>query len=379
MPLYTVHFHETALKGANRPLFERHPRDNIRRTLGEGTKVKSFLRRILVDTPVEEVAQVANVCGIAYALRIQRLPLNLAAAGQAVIDQFARSRPGHFRISARRVDKAYPLTSPEIDKEVGAIVHEATGVPVRLRNAERDIQLTVTQEEILLGVERAEGPGGLPVGASGRVAVLMSGGIDSPVAAWRMMNRGCRCDLIHFHSHPLVDRTTQEKARDLAETLNRWQLTTRLHLVPLAPIQTEIRLNCPENLRVILYRRFMLRIAERIARRRKCGALITGESLGQVASQTLHNLGTVSAVATLLVLRPLIGLDKQEIIRTAERLGTFPISIQPDQDCCQLFVPPRPATKSTDAQATEAEAALDVEALVAAAVENTEVVKLGTN
>ncbi|MHC4490921.1 MAG: tRNA sulfurtransferase, partial [Planctomycetota bacterium] len=219
--------------------------------------------------------------------------------------------------------------------------------------------------------------GGLPVGTGGRVAVLMSGGIDSPVAAWRMINRGCRADLLHFHSHPLVDRTTQEKARDLAEILTQWQYRTRLHLVPLAQVQTEVRLHCPERLRVILYRRFMVRIGEWIARRRRCRALVTGESLGQVASQTLSNLATVDAVATLPVLRPLIGMDKQEIVRLAERLETYPISIQPDQDCCRLFVPAHPATKSTPAELEEAERALDVGALAKDAVERTETVDLG--
>jgi len=234
------------------------------------------------------------------------------------------------------------------------------------------VHLAVLRDEILLAVDKRPGPGGLPVGTGGRVAVLLSGGIDSPVAAWRMINRGCRADLVHFHSWPLVDRTTQEKARDLAAVLSRWQFRSRLHLVPLAEIQKEVRLKAPEALRVILYRRFMVRLAERIAKRRKCRALVTGESLGQVASQTLENLGTVDAVATLPVLRPLIGMDKREIIAAAERLGTYDISIRKDQDCCQLFVPPKPATKSTPWQAENAEAELDVEALVEDALARTE-------
>ncbi|MFQ5845065.1 MAG: tRNA sulfurtransferase, partial [Planctomycetota bacterium] len=217
-----------------------------------------------------------------------------------------------------------------------------------------------------------DGPGGLPVGTGGRVAVLMSGGIDSPVAAWRMMKRGCRADLIHFHSHPLVDRTTQDKARDLAELLTRWQYRTRLHLVPLARIQTEVRLRAPEALRVVLYRRFMMRIAAALARRRRCRALVTGESLGQVASQTLSNLVTVDAAASLAVLRPLVGSDKQEIVREAERIRTYPVSIRPDQDCCRLFVPAHPATRTTAAQLEEAEGGLDVDGLVRDARERAE-------
>ena len=227
-----------------------------------------------------------------------------------------------------------------------------------------------------VGFEKVGGPGGLPVGTGGRVAVLMSGGIDSPVAAWRMMRRGCRCDLIHFHSYPLVDRTTQEKARDLAEVLHPWQFHTRLHMVPLADIQQRIRVECPDRLRVVLYRRFMIRLSEKIAWKRRCGALVTGESLGQVASQTLQNLATVDAVAELPVLRPLIGTDKAEIVKEAQQLGTYPISIQTDQDCCQLFVPRHPATKATPKIAAEAEEALDIDAMVQAALEGVESVDL---
>jgi thiamine biosynthesis protein ThiI len=234
------------------------------------------------------------------------------------------------------------------------------------------VHLAVLRDEIPRAVEKRGGPGGLPVGTGGRVAALMSGGIDSPVAAWRMINRGCRADLVHFHSAPLVDRTTQEKARDIAVVLTKWQFRTRLYLVPLAEIQKEVRTKTPEPLRVILYRRFMMRIAERIARRRRCRALVTGESLGQVASQTIENLATVDAVVKMPVLRPLIGTDKRDIIAMAERLGTYAISIRPDQDCCRLFVPPHPATKSWPSEAEAAEAELDVEALVNDAVARTE-------
>jgi len=376
-----VHFHELALKGGNRPRFQRALCRNLKEALaGLGPcRVDAASGRILVETPApaeEALARAADVCGVAYVLRVERLPRDLEVVGAAAAAEVERTRPESFRVSARRADKAFPLTSVDINRKVGALVHERTGVPVRLRGAALDLKVAVLRTEILLGVDRREGPGGLPVGTGGRVAVLLSGGLDSPVAAWRMLNRGCRADLVHFHSWPLVDRTTQEKARDLAAVLNRWQFRTRLHLVPLAEIQKEVRLKAPEGLRVILYRRFMVRIAGRIARRRRCGALVTGESLGQVASQTLANLATVEAAATLPVLRPLVGMDKQEIIRLAEKLGTYPISIRPDQDCCQLFVPSRPATKSTPAQAEAAEAELDVEGLVESAVERTESVDL---
>ena len=365
------------MKGGNRGRFERMLRENVRRAVGRvaKSKVVSAAGRILVETDgdgktVQERA--ARVCGVAHVLRVRRMPRELAAVGAEVTERVLQAAPKTFRISTKRSDKTFPLTSVDVNREVGAIVHESTGIPVRLKHPDMDVLLSVQQDAILVGYDKLEGPGGLPVGTGGRVAVLMSGGIDSPVAAWRMMNRGCRCDLVHFHSHPLVDRTTQEKARDLAELLTEWQFRTRLHLVPLARIQTEVRVNCPDSLRVILYRRFMMRIAEVLARKRRCGALVTGESLGQVASQTLQNLATVDAVSTLPILRPLIGTDKQEIVNAAMRMGTYEVSIQPDQDCCQLFIPRRPATRSTAMQATEAEAALDVDALVQDAIERTE-------
>ena len=377
MPLLSVHFHELALKGGNRPRFQRALRQNLESALGS-CRVTHLAGRLIVDAESDTAFERATrVCGVAHVMRVQRLPRDLDAVGQAIVDDLKTRDPQTFRITTRRVDKTYPLLSMQVDKEVGARVQQGTGLKVRLKGADEEVFVTVLPGEILVGYGKRGGPGGLPVGTGGRVAVLMSGGIDSPVAAWRMINRGCRADLIHFHSHPLVDRTTQEKARDLAEILTQWQYHTRLHLVPLAPVQTAVRLHCPESLRVILYRRFMIRIAEWIARRRRCRALVTGESLGQVASQTLSNLVTVDAVATLPVLRPLIGMDKQEIIRAAERLETYPISIQPDQDCCQLFVPAHPATKSKPAELEEAEEALDVDALTRDAFESTEAIDLG--
>lgn len=378
----TLHYHELALKGANRPRFVRALVHNARRALGElgPCRVESTGGRILVETGADMAAAVARavkIPGVVHVMPVTRLPRDLDAVASAAIAEVRRLAPASFRVSARRNDKSFPMTSVEIDREVGARVHEALGTPVRLKGAEREVHLAVLPKEILLSAEKVGGPGGLPTGTGGRVAALLSGGMDSPVAAWRMINRGCRCDLVHFHSHPLVDRTTQEKARDLAAVLAQWQFRTRLWLVPLAEVQKEVRLKCPEALRVILYRRFMVRIAEMLARRRRCRALVTGESLGQVASQTLENIATVDAVATMPVLRPLIGTDKREIIALAEKLGTYPISVRPDQDCCQLFVPPKPATKSWPSQAEEAEAALDVKALVDDAVARTEKADIG--
>ena len=386
MTRVAVHYHELALKGANRPVFLRALARNLEQALAPlgDARVRPRANRLLVESAAPEadvVRRATRVCGVAFAMPVRRMPRDLDAAGAEIVRLAGEGAfPGvsTFRVSAKRADKTFPMTSVDINRRLGAIVHEAVGWPVRLRGADLEIYLTVLSGDMLVGFEKHPGPGGLPVGTGGRVAVLMSGGIDSPVAAWRMMNRGCRADLIHFHSHPLVDKTTQDKARDLAEALTEWQYRTRLHLAPLARVQTEVRLHCPEALRVVLYRRFMVRIAERIARRRRCGALVTGESLGQVASQTLANLSTVDAVAEMPVLRLLIGLDKQEIIAVAQRLGTFDSSSRPDQDCCQRFVPPRPATKARREDAEAAEEALDVDGLVEDAVARTENVEFGS-
>ncbi len=382
MACLTLHYHELALKGANRPRFVRALVVNARRAIGElgPCRVVSAGGRVLVETeadPAAALARALKIPGVAHVMQVVRLPRDIDAVGAAALAEISRLRPASFRVSTRRSDKSFPMTSLEIDRRVGALVHDALGIPVRLKGAEREVHLAVLPGEILLSVAKVGGPGGLPVGTGGRVAVLLSGGIDSPVAAWRMINRGCRADFVHFHSYPLVDRTTQEKARDLVAALTPWQFRSRLHLVPLAEIQKEVKLKAPEALRVILYRRFMVRIAERIARHRRCRALVTGESLGQVASQTLANIATVDAVAGMPILRPLIGTDKREIIAMAERLLTYPISIRPDQDCCQLFVPPKPATKSWPTQAEAAEAELAVDALVEDAVARTEKADIG--
>ncbi len=378
MERITAHYHEIALKGRNRGRFEHALRRNLARAVSDlaPTTVKSCVGRVMLETEADAaqvLERVRDVCGVAYAMRVESLPRDLEAVGLAVSTRVRERGEGTFRITTRRADKTYPLTSPEVDREVGTIVQRETGLPVRLKDPDTEAHLMLLPDRILFGLEKCPGVGGLPVGTGGRAVALMSGGFDSPVAAWRLIRRGCRIHFVHFHSHPLVDRTTQEKARDLVEALTRFQYDSGLSLVPLANIQTEVRLKAPDRMRVILYRRFMFRIAEAIAHKQGCDALVTGESLGQVASQTLENIRTIDAVAALPVLRPLVGCDKQEIIAEAERLGTYEISVQPDQDCCSLFVPAHPVTKATPARASDAEAELDIDALVKDAVDRTEV------
>ena len=270
-----------------------------------------------------------------------------------------------FRISANRTDKTFPLSSHDLNVRLGDEIREATGARVDLSQPDADFRIVVGRSDAFVYADDHRGAGGLPVGTGGKVAVLMSGGIDSPVAAWRMMRRGCRATLVHFHAFPLVEGRSRDKAKELAESLNGWQYDTRLHLVPFADVQRRVILEVPGPLRVIAYRRFMVRIAESIAAREGAQALVTGESLGQVGSQTLRNIATVDDAASMPILRPLVGLDKSEIIAQAGAIGTYETSILPDEDCCTLFVPRSPATAVRPQQIAEYEARLDVPALVA--------------
>jgi thiamine biosynthesis protein ThiI len=279
-------------------------------------------------------------------------------------------------VLTKRADKRFPLPSPAVNAWLGARVQAATGAPVDLRHPALTIAVELLPGRAFFALEKVAGAGGLPVGTSGRVLALLSGGIDSPVAAWRMMRRGCRVDFVHFHSAPLLDRRGEEKARELARRLVRWELEAVFYAVPFAEVQRQIVAAVGRPLRVVLYRRMMLRIAEALARDGGAEALVTGDSLGQVASQTLANLAVIGAATTLPVLRPLLGFDKGEIAEQAARLGTLETSIQPDADCCQLFVPRHPATRAEPMAVAAAEARLDVPELVALAVSATERVLL---
>lgn len=375
----SIHFHEIALKGNNRAAFERQLQENLRTVIAPlgRLKVQRFQGGLLVEGESEQSEEILNrvtqVCGVSHAMPVIRVADDLDAVARVVVDAIRRENPRSYRITAKRRDKTYPVTSEKVNQQVGFKVQEATGLPVKLQGADLEAFVLLLKDQILVGTQKRRAVGGLPVGTAGRVAALLSGGIDSPVAAWRMMKRGCRVEFVHFHSYPRVDRTTIEKAEDLVEQLTRWQYRSRLHLVPLIDIQTATRMLAPEHLRVLMYRRFMLRLAQRIAYRRGAKALVTGESVGQVASQTLQNMASVNAVATMPVLRPLCGMDKHEIIEQAQAIGTFDISIQPDQDCCQLFLPKHPAVVSTDQECRDAEAKMEVEALIKDALDRTEI------
>jgi thiamine biosynthesis protein ThiI len=244
---------------------------------------------------------------------------------------------------------------------------------VSLKNPDQTIYIELLSKEAYVSTEKIDGPGGMPVGVSGKVVCLLSGGIDSPVAAYRMIKRGCRAVFVHFSGRPLVSRASEEKARDLVKLLTSYQYKSRLYIVPFGEIQRDIVLNTPAPFRVVLYRRMMLRIAEHIAERERCWGMVTGDSLGQVASQTPENLSVIGEAATLPILRPLIGMDKIEITDEARKLGTYEISIEPDQDCCKLFTPPHPSLKTRRDVLQNVEKTLDVPHLIRKGIEKIEV------
>jgi thiamine biosynthesis protein ThiI len=372
-PVLVVHYHEISLKRGNRPLFLRHLRRNLESALADvgPAPVQQLSGRIVIDlesSPAPEAVRdrVTRVFGVASATLAYRAPSTVDGM-KGVLGRLleGRSFPS-FRISARRAFKTYPLTSVELNRALGAFVLDRVTTRVDLEHAAQDISVEVLPAETFISLDRVEGPGGLPVGASGTVVALLSGGIDSPVAAWRMMKRGCRVIFVHFHSVPYLPATSQAKARVLVERLTAWQYASRLHLVPFGEIQREVMLSVPPPLRVVVYRRLMLRIGEALARRHGAPALVTGESLGQVASQTLDNIARIDEAATLPVLRPLIGMDKLEITAEAQRLGTFEVSIEPDADCCTLFTPKHPSTRAAATEVAAAESRLDLGRLVAA-------------
>ena len=370
-----VHYQEIALKGKNRPWFMGRLVRNLREAVAglDVRAVRSLMGRIeLVLGPGATREQVGDrirrTFGVANFSYAARTPLDLDALTAAILRDLEGRTCSSFRVSVKRADKRFPMTSPQVEREVGGRIKAARGWDVDLEDAELAIHVELLTTEAFYFFGKERGPGGLPTGTAGRVVCLLSGGIDSPVAAHRMMKRGCAVTFVHFHSYPILSRASIEKARQLVTLLTEWQHRSRLYLVPFGEIQQQVLLAVPGPMRVIVYRRLMLRIAEAIAQTRHAQALVTGDVVGQVASQTLENLSVVGHVATLPLFRPLIGMDKEEITAEAVRIGTYPISIIPDQDCCTLFTPRNPQTRARLAGIEAAEAALPFDALVEGAV-----------
>ncbi len=376
MTSIVVHYQEIALKGKNRPWFIARLVNNIRHATSDLDirAIRPLVGRIeLVLGPAATYEQVrerlARVFGIANFSKAARVPLDIEAIASAILRDLGDLQVPSFRVTVKRADKRFPMKSPEIEREVGGRIKLAKGWRVDLDEPELTISVEMLTNEAFYTFAKEHGAGGLPTGVSGKVACLMSGGIDSPVAAWRMMKRGCSAILVHFHSYPFLSRASQEKVRELTQLLTTYQQRTRLFLVAFGEIQRQVLLTTPAPLRIVIYRRLMMRIAERIAKENGARALVTGEAIGQVASQTLENMSLIASVTSLPVLRPLVGMDKEEIVEQAGRLGSYEISIVPDQDCCQLFTPKHPATRARRPAVEEAESRLPIDQMVNEAVE----------
>ena len=375
-----VHYQEIALKGRNRPWFIERLAGALRDATADldVARVRPLMGRIEVELgsaaewPAvrERLSRIFGVANFARARSSGREIDEIAGAILRHLDEpgLDVDRVTSFRVRASRADKTYPSTSPQIEREVGGRIKAGTGWRVDLAAPDLAIGVEILPDRVFYTLGKEPGQGGLPTATSGAVLCLLSGGIDSPVAAYRLMKRGCRVRFVHFHAYPILSRASLDKTREIAELLTRHQLRSRLYSVRFGEIQQTIVLSAPPPLRVVLYRRMMMRIAERLAGACGAKALVTGESVGQVASQTIENLAVINDVVTLPVLRPLIGSDKEEITQEARRLGTYPVSIIPDQDCCTLFVPRRPATRARPEEVERAERNLPVAELVDKAV-----------
>jgi tRNA uracil 4-sulfurtransferase len=366
-----AHYHEINLKGNNRGWFENHLHQHVN-SLIKGLphlSIQRFSGRLLIglsqESPVEEITRrLKMVFGIANFAVAWEVPAEMEAIRSGLAELIPTVAFKSFKIDARRGTKDFPLDSMQLNQQLGGFVIDLTGAAVRLDNPDAVFHVEIVGTRAFLHTSKIQGAGGLPSGTGGKVLCLLSGGIDSPVAGFRMMRRGCRVHFIHFHSFPHTTIESQEKVKRILHVLSRFQLESTLHLVPFADLQREIVAYAPPPLRVVLYRRFMMRIAQAIAQKEKASALVTGDSLGQVASQTLENIRTISAATSLPVFRPLIGDDKEEIVRIAREIGTYEISILADQDCCSLFIPRHPETMSNLENVDRAEGALDIPRLI---------------
>ncbi len=380
-----VHYNEIALKGKNRGFFEKLLVESLYVAF-RGLEVQDIRRlsgRILAEFEKEysyqEIAErLHEVIGISHFELTEKVDQNLEAI-QSSIGSFIQDKDVEsFAIYTRRSNKDFPMNSVETNRALGSFVVNEKGWKVSIDAPELPIYVYLVGDAAYIAYHRDVGSGGMPYGTAGPVGILLSGGIDSPVAAYRMIRRGTSPIFIHFHSAPYTDQASQDKVVDLAKHLMRYKRSAPLYLVPFADLQRKIVQETKASYRVILYRRFMMRTAEAIAKKHGGKALVTGEALGQVASQTLENLATIDSVTQMPILRPLIGHDKLDIVREAEKIGTYETSIEPHDDCCSYLMPQQPATKSRNEQLEEAEQVFDIDQEVQALIEKSERIKVGT-
>lgn len=378
---------EVALKGLNRKYFEDKLIKNVRRVTRdyEIERIYKEQGKIYLEANKEDFSQiikkVKNIFGIVYISPCRRTEKDMDKIREASI-QFIENRLAEnpfetFKVSTNRSDKRFPLKSPEISREIGGVVlKHFEQVSVNVHNPDIFLHIDI-KEHAYIYIDKIKAFGGLPVGTNGKGLLLLSGGIDSPVAGFMMAKRGVEVSCVHYHSYPFTSERAEEKVKDLAKILATFTGKLKIHSVNILPIQKEINKNCPEDEMTILSRRFMMRIAEKISIKNNYNALITGENLGQVASQTIYGLNVTNQSTQLPVLRPLIGMDKVDIIEIAKEIGTYETSIQPFEDCCTVFLPKHPVTRPQVNDIEESETALDVENLVDQVIEEMVVYSIG--
>lgn len=379
-----VKYGEIGVKGKNRYIFENKLIKNVKNILKPIGKFNVYKEygRIYVDLDgydyeevVEEVKKVFGIVGVCPAVRAEKDYNLLKELALNMLEEKIEQGYKSFKVDSRRGDKDFKLTSQEMSLDIGGylVSQVKDKIAVDVRNPEVKIHCELRQNHVMVYSDTIPGYGGLPLGTNGRAMSLLSGGIDSPVASWMVAKRGMELECIHFHSYPFTSEKSQEKVRDSAQILAKYCGRVRLHKVNMLEIQKSIGLNCKDEEMTIISRRFMMRIAERVAESRHCDALVTGESIGQVASQTIQGLTCTNASVKMPVFRPLIAMDKTEIIEVAQKIGTFETSILPEEDCCTVFSPKKPVTKPKLDRIEKSENKLDVEKLIQDAIDNIEV------
>jgi thiamine biosynthesis protein ThiI len=374
-----IHYHEIGLKGKNRGKFERRLATNINRALKGvpcGSVQRLSGRMMLALTPQsplgvirERLSTVFGIANFSEAVVVER---NIEAIRETAWALAQKAEFESFKMVTKRGDKTFPLNSEEINRDVGFHIQNLSGASVQMDNPDLTCFVEIAPQKIFIYAEKIPAPGGLPVGSNEHAVSLISSGIDSPVASYKLMKRGVKLTYVHFHSQPYTNRNSQRNTEEIVRLLNRHQFISDLYSVPFVEIQRHIMTQAPTSYRVIFYRRAMLRIAEAIAKKVDAKALVTGESVGQVASQTLSNIRAIEEVTSLPILRPLAGDNKEEIINEARRIGTYEISIEPYEDCCSVFVPKHPETHAKLERVHEIEANLDLAPLIEQTLEQTE-------
>lgn len=383
--IYIIRCGETALKGQNKPYFERMLADRIKKILKKfpGIEVKRhegliFVRSEKATDEKEILKETGKVFGIASISPAVEVESDMEKIGTAAVsymnDLIKKNGIRTFKVEAKRADKSFPVKSPDIAKKIGAAVLKGCGVlGVDVHDPDVHLFVDLRHDKTYIYQQKIKGFGGLPLGTNGRGMILLSGGIDSPVAAWMMAKRGMQIEAVHFHSYPYTSQRAQEKVTELASILAIYCSRFKLHMINLLPIQEQIVQNCPEEETTVLLRRFMMRIAEKVAEATGCGMLITGESLGQVASQTADAIIVTDEAVQMPVMRPLIAMDKVDIMDIAKEIETYEVSIKPYEDCCTVFLPKHPVTKPKIERIKRSEERLCVDELIHEALGSEEI------